>query len=796
MRTIKYILLLFVCATPELHGQPLSGLDALVDIDGLPRLRRGTSAHQVSSFERNGGNDDRNSWLYQDTVGDYVIFDDIGAGCIYRLWMTHGGVHPDYKDSYGSTRIKIYVDDDETPRYEATINDFFSGTLAPFLFPLAGNQSVSSGGYYSYVPIPYETRCRIALTDIPPIEMRERPWGHDSYWYYYNITYHKYSSADGVVSWTGLENYQPILDMWLNAGVDPKDSSKDIVISDDCTVASGEVYELVHIAGEGALDSIEFEMPQMSRDDLNNLWLKIFWDDQVQAAVEVPFGQFFGSGFGNVPVDGLLVGMQSNRYYCYFPMPFWQSFRIELDNRGDTDLAPISYNLGIESRSYDRNTAGYFHARHSTGSYTNYVESSDFKMLQESGRGHLLGVTLSCTGAGGYYGNGLSFLEGDERIYIDGSLTPQLHGTGNEDYFNGGWYYNRGVFTLPLHGSPVRSSPFSMSTETNYVGAYRLHLGDLVPFNSSIEFGIEHGGENKVGCHMEAVSYFYKLAGNTNGLIACGAVDIGDPVSEASAGYAVSGPNTLQTNSFHYTGDDHHLVLSDVGRYMESGSSGFSVSIPVLNDGVLIRRRADAGAGRQQASVFVDNDYVADWYFADTGFSNIVQRWVDCEFYVPYQYTAGKDSLLVRFETSPGEGTWSEYAYSVYAVSQMGLQFDMDVDGIADQWETSYFSNLTDCESDDDLDEDGFSNHDEYICLTHPRDDTSFFSLRPAVGEDYLLSFPTALSRSYDVYCTTNLAAGSWQRLFEISGTGEEYAVTVPENDDNACFYRVSVRLY
>ena len=34
-----------------------------------------------------------------------------------------------------------------------------------------------------------------------------------------------------------------------------------------------------------------------------------------------------------------------------------------------------------------------------------------------------------------------SFLEGDERFYIDGNLTAQIYGTATETYFQGSWYF-------------------------------------------------------------------------------------------------------------------------------------------------------------------------------------------------------------------------------------------------------------------------------------------------------------------------------------------------------------------
>jgi len=388
--------------------------------------------------------------------------------------------------------------------------------------------------------------------------------------------------------------------------------------------------------GTGVLNSIEFEMPSLGTSQWSNIWLKVYWDEETTAAINVPFGEFFGSAFGEAQVDGLLMGMDGSRYYCYFPMPFWQSVQIELENRGAESVGNIPYILGLEGRVYDPVSTGCFYARHSENNYVNHVVEPDFTMLEESGRGHYVGVALSMTGAGKIYGNGLSFLEGDERFHIDGSMTPQLHGTGNEDYFNGGWYYTKGVFSLPYHESPIRSTPFGMGIETNYISAYRLHIGDIVPFNSSIVLSMEHGGENEVGCRMSSISYYYKQGGDGSGLELCAEIDVGDAASEADAGYQLlEGTSSVVSNSFRYTGDDHDVVIGDAGRYID-GTSSFSISLPVLNDGMLIRRRADTGTGMQQASVYVDDTYIAEWYFGDAGYSNELQRWADCDLYVPF----------------------------------------------------------------------------------------------------------------------------------------------------------------
>lgn len=789
------LILIAVCFPWVLWASPLRGLQALEQVDALPLLRRGVSAHQVSSFERNGGNDDRNSWLYRDDQDDYVVFDDIGAGCIYRLWLTYGGEHPGYKANYSATHIKIYLDEDVAPRFECSLAEFFSGTIDPFIFPLVGDNSVSSGGFYSYVPIPYERRCRISLTDIPPVSMREMPWGVDSYFMYYNITYHKYSSTKDVYSWTGSENYDAVNVMLLNTGADPKSTNYNERVDGQATLGANSNCLLSFVEGVGVLNSIEFEMPFVDQSQWSNIWLRIYWDEEPEAAVDVPFGEFFGSGYGETRVDGLLMGMSESHYYCYFPMPFWQSARIILENRGTGDIGSFSYALSFEDRSYEQASSGYFHARHSQGSFTNRVVAPDFVMLDEAGRGHYVGINLSITGAGKIYGNGLTFLEGDERFYIDGSLTPQLHGTGNEDYFNGGWYFSHGTFSLPYHGSPVRSTPYGMNVETNYVGAYRLHIGDIVPFNSSIRLGMEHGGINEVGCTMSSVAYYYKLAGNESGLEVCAELDVGNLASEMNAQYQGLADAGVVSNTFSYTGDNHDEWISGTGRYLNESSS-FTVSLPVLNDGVVIRRKTDTGNGQQLASVYVDEAYVSDWYFSDVGYSNELQRWADCELYIPFEFTAGKTNINLRFDVAGRGASWNEYNYSVYAIDPLTRNIDMDADGIMDTWEVAYFNNLVSCDADGDADEDGFSNRDEYICLTDPRDEASLFLIEradvPLNGHDEY-RFSTATSRVYKVMCSTNLITGFWQEFATVPGSGDYVFLTSTNMQGNTLFYRVNV---
>jgi hypothetical protein len=67
----------------------------------------------------------------------------------------------------------------------------------------------------------------------------------------------------------------------------------------------------------------------------------------------------------------------------------------------------------------------------------------------------------------------------------------RFHGTGSEDYFNGGWYampdrWDRS-FSLPLHGCLDYSIPYART------GGYRLYLTDKITWQKEILHTIEHG---------------------------------------------------------------------------------------------------------------------------------------------------------------------------------------------------------------------------------------------------------------------------------------------------------------
>ncbi|HEX2924328.1 MAG TPA: DUF2961 domain-containing protein, partial [Chloroflexota bacterium] len=164
------------------------GLAALDQLERLPYLWVGRQAHHFSSHDLTGGNSDRGNYVSQ-TGLTRTLFDAKGAGCIYRFWTTNQYSSSNFTPT-AHGNIQIFIDDNPTPVVDTTLANFFSGTYSAFQFPFAGSPGDSSGGFYSYLPIPYRTACRILWTapstDTPGM--------------YYNIDYVTYDTPDGVTS--------------------------------------------------------------------------------------------------------------------------------------------------------------------------------------------------------------------------------------------------------------------------------------------------------------------------------------------------------------------------------------------------------------------------------------------------------------------------------------------------------------------------------------------------------------------------------------------------------------------
>jgi len=270
--------------------------------------------------------------------------------------------------------------------------------------------------------------------------------------------------------------------------------------ADYVTIRKGETAVLADIKGAGIITRIWLTIASADKYFLRRILLRMYWDGEENPSVEVPVGDFFGTGFQYTHYLSALVGMSSGGYYSYFPMPFSNGARIEAVNETGQDVGSFYYHIDYQQIRSLESDVGRFHAQWRREPRTE--KGKDYTVLEAEGRGQFVGLNLNIQG---YREKELWFLEGDEFIAVDGEKVASIRGTGTEDYFTSGWYFNRGTYAGPYHGLIIKDD-----TLLSRIAAYRFHVGDQIPFQKSIRVAIEHGHANEELGDYSSVAYWYQ----------------------------------------------------------------------------------------------------------------------------------------------------------------------------------------------------------------------------------------------------------------------------------------------
>ncbi len=296
-------------------------------------------------------------------------------------------------------------------------------------------------------------------------------------------------------------------------------------------IAPGETKTLAEIPGTGVIR--RFYMAPWSQDRMRyrKLILRIYWDGAQEPCVEVPLGDFFGSGLGTLRYFKSLVvnvnpGLQSwdfDGLVSYFPMPFHSGARITLENDGNVPDFRIWYHFDYEQYADGKlpDDAGLFHAqwrrvartpvreeiRRSTAANRDAVPNTtgedNYVVLDAKGQGNFVGLFLTVDNlAGGWYG------EGDDMVFVDGERWPPTYpGTGHEEIFNSGCCPDE-EFSGPYTGFYLienRGGNFSGKNQM-----YRFYVNDPIRFRKSIRFTIEHGHADNLENDYTSTAFWYQ----------------------------------------------------------------------------------------------------------------------------------------------------------------------------------------------------------------------------------------------------------------------------------------------
>ncbi|MBI4535557.1 MAG: DUF2961 domain-containing protein [Ignavibacteriae bacterium] len=270
--------------------------------------------------------------------------------------------------------------------------------------------------------------------------------------------------------------------------------------NDFIVIKNGETAVIADIQGPGIITQLWVTIFSKDKFFLRRIVLRMFWDGEENPSVEVPVGDFFGTGFQYKQYVMPFIGMSSGGYYSYFPMPFNNSARIEVVNQTGQEIISFYYHIDYHKLQAPLEPdVAYFHAQWRRQPRTNQKEN--YTILEAEGKGHIVGMNMSMQS----YNSDMQFLEGDEMVYVDGEKYPSIYGTGTEDYFNSGWYFNRGEFAAPYHGLILKDDSLAR------IAAYRFHILDAVPFTKSVRFTIEHGDQNVEIADYSSTAYWYQL---------------------------------------------------------------------------------------------------------------------------------------------------------------------------------------------------------------------------------------------------------------------------------------------
>jgi hypothetical protein len=605
-------------AAPDL---PLTGWDTYRHLDQLPYLGSGAhaadEAAQFSSFDRGGGNLDGGTYDCLPGSGDECLLaEDYGPGEITSIWFT-SKTNEVKGDVSGIGNLRVELDDEVV--FDEPLIDVVNGSLgAPFEFPLVANVDQSSGGVYIKVPMPYHDSMRVVVENHPS---------------YYHVDYRGFASAAGVSAFDPADEARDVIDMFDAAGDrDPKPAKAGATTrTATIDVPNDRPISAVSLSGGGVLTQLSLTLPDeaMTDDALANLRLQITFDGV--RTVDSPIGEFFGTGLGDDPSSSLMfrADPDTNTFTTWWPMPFTSTATVAVDNNTDetvrgVDVETVSAPDPELTAALRDGTAGYFSTVSNRG---DTVPGEDWNFAD---------------------------VEGHERFYVDGSATP-IHGTGTEDFYEGGWYFIKGEYSAPLTGNPAYEQAED-GCDFHCDSVFRLLLADAVPYEESLRAGMEHGPANDRDGLYSSTAYLYARPDPV--AVRTDTLDVDDEDSRIEHDYSDGDAEQFSLTSVYEGDDDVSEITDDVRATTEQVT--FVVAVDPDNVGVRLRRVSDQNEPRQQVRVTVEGVDVGTWAQPR---GNTAQRWLEDSFPIPAELTAEQSLILVTLTPEDGAPPWTAAQY-------------------------------------------------------------------------------------------------------------------------------------
>jgi hypothetical protein len=460
---------------------------------------------QASSADPTGGNDDG-------FTGQYSCRTRLPQGCLLAQHRGPGELEAVWSagSKLGNVAFegRLRIELDGRMVVDAPFQDVVDGRLGPpFVAPLVLTGALSSGGWSVDVPMPFRHRMRVFTEGNPR---------------YFHVVYRAFATARGVRTFTARDTAPDVLRALRGAGTRDRKPpmGSPVSVRRSFRVAPGRRVVLATLHGSGAVTRLRLRIRRYGASSggdpsvppATDAWrrTRLLMSFDGHRTVDAPLGEFFGSGLGPARVRSLLFASDGGAQgwaTSWWPMPHAASVVVALRNASHTPILAGDLRLTDARAKRWRAALGphgdamRFHARGHAGLTRRGVP---WTLLRTSGAGTFAGATLTMEGA-----SPPRYLEGDEQGWVDGALRPQLQGTGTEDFFGGGWYFYDRLFSLPLSGFSAHATRGPECPTPTCNTAYRVMVGDAVPFTRSLRYVIEHGAANVEDAVYSSTAYWY-----------------------------------------------------------------------------------------------------------------------------------------------------------------------------------------------------------------------------------------------------------------------------------------------